>query len=68
MELPLETRIGHDYERSVSVPFVDLKCPFSNPSRAALAEGNPDEEKIGAFGVGERKHLFCRHGCGQMLD
>lgn len=51
----LETKIGHDYERLVSDPLFDLKCQFSEgtASGVALAEGNPDEEKIGAFGVGE---------------
>lgn len=53
MESPLETRIGRDYERSVIDPLLYLKCPSSNASRVNLAEGNPDEEKIGAFGVGE---------------
>ena len=32
-----------------------LKYLFSNTSGATAAEGNPDEEKIGAFGVGERQ-------------
>ena len=34
-----------------------LHLPLS-PSHVSLAEGNPDEEKIGAFGVGRSKHYF----------
>ena len=48
----LETRIGIDSRR-----LVPRHSHLSlSPSHVSLAEGNPDEEKIGAFGVGGRKH------------
>jgi hypothetical protein len=48
----LETRIGIDSKRLVR-RHLHLLLP---PSHVFLAEGNPDEEKIGAFGVGRSKH------------
>ncbi|KAI9569151.1 hypothetical protein HD554DRAFT_2093510 [Boletus coccyginus] len=33
-----------------------------------LAEGNPDEENVGPFGVGEWKHIFGQHVGGHTLD
>jgi hypothetical protein len=44
-----ERRIGIDSRRLVRR---HSKLPLS-PSHIFLAEGNPDEEKIGAFGVGQ---------------
>jgi hypothetical protein len=48
-----EMRIGVGSRRSVCriLPFSLL------PLHSSLAEGNPDEEKIGAFGVGRFKAL-----------
>jgi hypothetical protein len=49
-----ETRIGIDSRRLVprhSHLLLSL-------SHFPLAEGNPDEEKIGAFGVGRLKHYL----------
>jgi hypothetical protein len=43
-----ETRIGIDSKRLV---LRHSQLPLSLP-HVSLAEGNPDEEKIGAFGVG----------------
>ena len=43
-------------------------CPFSDASHPALAEGNPDEEKIGAFGVGGSNVSSVGHVGGQSLD
>jgi hypothetical protein len=49
-----ETRIGIDLRRLVPRhPYLLL-----SPSHVSLAEGNPDEEKIGAFGVGVLKHYL----------
>jgi hypothetical protein len=52
MAYHLEMRIGIDSRRLVP------RNPHlsQSPSHVPLAEGNPDEEKIGAFGVGEWKH------------
>jgi hypothetical protein len=50
-----ERRIGIDSRR-----LVRRHSHLSlSPSHAFLAEGNPDEEKIGAFGVGRSKHYLC---------
>ena len=57
----LETRIGHDCARSVGDLLFYSEYSFSDASGGTIAEGNPDEEKIGAFGVGERHHFF--HQC-----
>jgi hypothetical protein len=51
MAYHLETRIGIDSRRLVPR---NLHLSLSH-SHVSLAEGNPDEEKIGAFGVGEWK-------------
>jgi hypothetical protein len=47
-----ETRIGIDSRRLVP----RHSHLLLSPSHVLLAEGNPDEEKIGAFGVGGLKH------------
>ncbi len=44
-----------------------------SPSHVSLAEGNPDEEKIGAFGVGRSKHYLesihlLMHGVHRLLQ
>jgi len=44
-----------------------------SPSHVSLAEGNPDEEKIGAFGVGQSRHYlysihFLMHGIYRLLQ
>ena len=56
MESLLEMRIGRVYARSVGGFLIYLKYPLSYAPGATTAEGNPDEEKIGAFGVGE--HIY----------
>ena len=49
-----ETRTGIDSRRLVPrQSYLSL-----TPSHVSLAEGNPDEEKIGAFGVGRLKHYL----------
>ena len=50
----LETKIGIDSRRLVP----RRSQLLLSPSHVHLAEGNPDEEKIGAFGVGESKHCL----------
>src|SRR5882757_8147048 len=51
-----ETRIGID-----SRILVHRHSPLLLlPSYVSLAEGNPDEEKIGAFGVGRLEHYLER--------
>jgi hypothetical protein len=52
MAYHLEMRIGIDSRRLVPRNSHILL----SSSHVSLAEGNPDEEKIGAFGVGEWKH------------
>ena len=49
-----ETRIGIDSRRLV---LRHSQLPLSLPY-ISLAEGNPDEEKIGAFGVGGQKYYL----------
>ena len=44
-----------------------------SPSYVSLAEGNPDEEKVGAFGVGRLEHHpetidFLMHGIHRLLQ
>ena len=64
-----ERRIGIDSRRLVR-RYSHL--PLS-PSHVSLAEGNPDEEKIGAFGVGRSKQYlnsihFLIHGVRRILQ
>jgi hypothetical protein len=49
-----ETRIGID-SRILVHRYSHLSL---SPSHVSLAEGNPDEEKIGAFGVGRLEHYL----------
>ena len=51
-----EMRIGVGSRRLVCVPQSSLP-----PPHGSLAEGNPDEEKIGAFGVGRFEALIETH-------
>ena len=64
-----ERRIGIDLRRLVRR---HSQLPLS-PSHIFLAEGNPDEETIGAFGVGWSKHhldvtYFLMHGVHRFLQ
>jgi hypothetical protein len=64
-----ERRIGIDSRKLVRR---HSHLPLS-PSYVFLAEGNPDEEKIGAFGVGRSKHYldftnFLMHGVDRLLQ
>jgi hypothetical protein len=66
----LERRIGIDSRRLVRRHW---HSPLSPSPQVFLAEGNPDEEKIGAFGVGRLKHLldsihFLMHGVHRLLQ
>ena len=63
-----ERRIGIDSRRLVRHTHLRL-----SPSHVSLAEGNPDEEKIGAFGVGRSKDYFdsirfLMHGVHRLLQ